>query len=246
MPPTLQMRIHHPTLIFPMLAITLALSGCAGYATPGGPAPLDQIKDGSIAGAGTLQPALNLPARLAVARVQAPGYKSQVAEAGDGKRYGFVGGDHSPSAAQLQMLEHWASVDDVDALAPALVPASLDSLESVRFAAAKIQADVLLAYTYDTHFEVDGKPQAPASKLKLGDAPKNASIVSTASALFVDVRTGYVFGRASGSATVGDLGDAWHDAESLDAKRIDAENEAFKAMATQAEQVWARIAGTTP
>lgn len=227
-------------------AAGLLLCGCASYPTPGGPAPFADAAGATVAGGALTRPSLNIPARIAIARVQAADYKSFSTRAATGGRFGFIAGNESPSAAQIRSVDQWPSVAHVDALGPALVPEKLDSLEDLRLAAAKLQADVLLAYTLDTRFLVKGERTKPGTKLSLGDAADGAGIASTAAGLLIDVRTGYVYGSAQGSVSVDPLADAWRSNEALDQQRVSAEQQAFAAMALNAGKVWAGIAGPGP
>ena len=74
-------------------------------------------------------------------------------------------------------------------------------LPSPRLSAAQIQADVLLVYTLDTSFRIQGRGYGPLAAISLGVVPdRDAYITSTASALFIDVRTGFVYGVAEATA----------------------------------------------
>jgi len=61
---------------FVLAACLLMLGACSTYTTPGAGVSLAAISDVDIAEAMSRQPAITFPARLAVARVAAVGYRS--------------------------------------------------------------------------------------------------------------------------------------------------------------------------
>src|SRR5918992_632554 len=70
-----------------LVLLTSLLAGCARYATPGGPANFqamgvsrEALTDGSIVQSLAKQPLAQFPTGIAVARVQAPDYRSETAE----------------------------------------------------------------------------------------------------------------------------------------------------------------------
>src|SRR3546814_12471176 len=102
-----------------------------------------------------------------------------------------------------------------------------------------MQADVLLVYTMATTLQVDGHTLDPAHKLSLGDQPEvGATVNSTASLAFVDVRTGYVYATTQADAAMTDLADAWQSETALDAKRMAAEQKAFAALLVVGQASW--------
>ncbi|WP_028007469.1 hypothetical protein [Solimonas flava] len=219
--------------------LSMLLCSCAHYATPGGPAPLAEL--GAAADPAAQPPSPQLPMTLAVVRIQAPGYRSASATALGGGRYSVLP-DSEPQTS-LDALAQWPLVGTAIALDPALLPASFETLDALRLAAAKRQADVLFFYTVDTRFEADGQSYAAASELPIGKAaPAGARLLSTASGRFVDVRTGYPFGGAEGRAENGDLAPDWKTPAALDARRLDAERQARDALFADAAKTWQQIA----
>lgn len=71
---------------------------------------------------------------------------------------------------------------------------------------------------------------------------RDAYITSTASALFTDVRTGFVYGLSEATAKSTGLTNAWGSSGTVDLKRIEAEQEAFKLLIPQLEKTWVGIA----
>lgn len=223
-----------------LLLLALAVAGCAAsYVTPGGPARLDDIDRPDIAEIASRKPAASFPARIAVVRVQAPDYRSSTAEPLATGRFSVVPTKELITDDELRAVGEW---DDVAAAAPLsklLLPAKLDSLDDLRVAAAKLQADVLLVYTIDTTFRVQGRGYGPLAVLSLGLAPdRDAYVTSTASAIFVDVRTGFVYGVAEATEKDSGLTNAWSSSDTVDAKRIAAERAACRTLLTEARQTW--------
>ena len=76
-------------------------------------------------------------------------------------------------------------------------------------AAASLRADLLLIYTFDTQFSSDNYG-GPLMVVSLGLLPtKVESVKTTASAVLLDTRTGYVHATAEGSGDAGQLANAW-------------------------------------
>lgn len=223
--------------------VTLVLcAGCASYDAPGGPAPLGALAAGVAPAHELVQPAPGVPVRVSHVRIQAADYESLTAQPVAAGRFSVA-----PDAIDreaLQPLLQWPLVAEAEPLRAALLPAELDSLDDLRLAAAKSLADVLLVYTVDTRFEAEGRSVEPLDDVPLGaEAGADARIISTASAVLVDVRTGYPYGTARGSARLVDIADAWSSASALDRRRLDAERQALAALVADAERLWNAVAG---
>lgn len=222
-------------------------AGCASYVTPGGPARLAELNGADVADVadpGARPPSPHFPVRFGVVRVQAPAYRSRsVRSLGEG-RFSIVETQELLDQAQLKAIANWPVVAKVATLDGALLPARLESLDDLRLAAAKIQADILLVYTLDTAFRLQGQPYGPAAKIALAESPgREAGVTSTASALFVDVRTGFIYGSVQASGAAVGLDQAWRSVDSLDGKRLEAERQAAAALLSEGEKTWNAIAG---
>lgn len=218
----------------------LCCAGCASYVTPGGPVQLAEISRVGDDMA-TRQPSPKFPASIGLVRVQASRYES-ASTRGYGKgAFSLVTAQELIGDAQLAAISGWASVGKVQTLDPNLLPSKFDSLDDLRLAAAKLQIDVLLVTTVDTVFVAGGKTFGPASDFKLGKSDTDAAIRSTASAAFIDVRTGFSYGQAQAGAQATDLAAAGASDKSLDKLRLDAERRAFDAFLAEAQTTWAGI-----
>ncbi len=146
---------------------------------------------------------------------------------------------------ELLTEDHMTSIQAWPALAGAvpinrlLLPQKLESFDDLRLPAAQIQADVLLVYTLDTSFRIQGRGYGPLAAISLGVLPdRDAYITSTASALFIDVRTGFVYGVAESTAKTSGLTNIWSSSSTIDKKRVEAEQQAFDQLMSQAAITW--------
>lgn len=226
-----------------ILSFVLFCSGCASYVTPGGSVRLDDINRADIAEVASRKPAPNFPARIAIARVQAPQYKSYSSESYGTGRFSVVTTQELITEAQFDAIGKWPSVAGVVPVNRLLLPPTLESLDDLRLSSAKVQADILLVYTIDTSFRVQGRAYKPLSVISLGILPdRDAYITATASALFVDVRTGFIYGVAESTAKTSGLTNAWSSSDTVDKKRLEAEREAFSLLLEQSEKTWSGVA----
>lgn len=213
-------------------------AGCASYATPGGPAPLSALNPGEASAAPAFPPVVNHPVQVTLVRVQAADYAALSAERiGNGGFSVVVPAERA--ARPLKAVAQWPWVEKAEALKPALLPERLNTLDDLRLAAAKNLADLLVVYTVDTQFEIDGRALAPLADLSTGKAPDgSAAIRSGAVAVLIDVRSGYRYGQVEASARTDDLSGAWLTAGALDRKRMDTEQQAVDALLQAAGAMW--------
>lgn len=215
------------------------IAGCASYVTPGGPANLAAINRADVAAEAARRPAAAFPARLAIARVQAPDYRSYRTMPIITGTYSVITTQELLSDAGFDQIEAWPQVADVSSLNRLLLPPRIEAVDDLRVAAAKLQADVMLVYTLDTSFRVKGRGYGPLSVISLGLVPdRDAYISSTASAIFTDVRTGYVYGTAETTVTASGLTNAWGSRDTVDRKRLEAEKQAFEQLLVEARKTW--------
>lgn len=224
------------------LALTL-LAGCAtNYVTPGAPANLAAINRPEIRELVERKPAPQFPARLATIRVQAGGYRSHSLQGIGTGKLSVVTVRELMSEALLSTISEWPQVAAIAPINRLLLPAHLETVDDLRLAAAKVQADMLLVYTVDTSFRVQGKWFSSLAILSLGLAPdREARVTATASALLVDVRTGFIYGLAESTAKAKQLTNAWSSADTVDNQRLAAEREAFHDLVQAMGSTWQQI-----
>ncbi len=115
-------------------------------------------------------------------------------------------------------------------------------MNDLRLVAAKVQADIIFVYTLDTTFRIQGRGYGPLAVLSLGLVPdRDARVTSTASAVFMDVRTGFIYGLGEATARASGLTNVWSSSDTIDKKRLEAEQEAFDQLISEAGITWAGI-----
>jgi hypothetical protein len=238
--------------LFIPIATLAMMSGCVEYHAPGGPADLralgvtpEEQRAGTQADIGAnfdKRPLASFPANIAVARLQAPGYTSSTAQGWGQGAYSIVlTRDIEPDDAVKRL----AKLPQVRGIAPVgrmLLPTRLNSDKELREAASKLQADMLLIYTLDTSFH-DREKAAPISVITLGLSPTKATnVVTTASAVLMDTRNGYIYGVAEASAKRSGTASAWTTESAIDADRQETEREAFRKLVGEVETMWTGVA----
>lgn len=220
----------------------LILGGCATYTTPGGSVQLSKLADRDINTLMSQKPAAVFPANIAVARIQAPGYYSyRVSSYGTG-RYSVVTTRETESEEDFTHLEKLPGIAGIAPLNRLLLPTKLDSIKSLREASARLKADVLLIYTFDTSFHVAAQTYAPLNVITLGLLNnKEVNVTTTASAAFFDVRTEYLFGLSEATATETKNSNLWNTSSAVDDMRIATEKNAFHKLLPEIEKTWSGI-----
>lgn len=247
---------RHPLLLaLCSLIASLISTGCAShYATPGRGINLREMAldtpaarergDPSIVAAIGTQPLARFPTGVAVVRVQAPGYESETAEGWGTGRYSIVTTRDIEAHADVERLAKLPLVSGIGPINRLLLPTNLESDRELREAAARMHADVLLVYTLDTTFLVEDKA-APLSVITLGLSPnKQARVVTTASALLLDTRNGYLYGVAEATDRQDQLASAWTSGAAVDQTRRRTEARAFAKLVGELEKTWAGVVQT--
>jgi len=238
-----------------MAAMSISI-GCANYATPGRAADLQAIgvTQAMVAG-GTeagiekqlnKRPLAALPTGLAVARLQAPGYQSDTARGfGEGRYSVVTTRDVEPESA-VTRLTKLPMVSGVAPINRLLLPAHLESDQELRHAAAQLHADMLLVYTLDTTFQKNDLAE-PLTLITLGISPnQKATIVTTASAVLMDVRNGYIYGVSEATSRSTKLMGAWGSGSAVDESRRATEADAFNKLVGEIEKMWTGVVKQFP
>jgi hypothetical protein len=221
------------------------LSGCATYIPPSGRADLGSISSFSMRESFAAEPAAGIPVSIAAVRVQAPQYRSYHTEREGGVygagRYSVVTVKEVEDDADLQRLTKLPDVGGFITINRLLIPARLESDQELREAAARLKADMLLLYTFDTSFH-DNDASATLKVITLGLSPTRRVFVHvTASALLVDTRTGFIYAALEANERRKTLTNAWESRQSADRARQDAEQAAFKGLVGEFEKNWPAI-----
>nr|AIA12527.1 Unknown Function [uncultured bacterium] len=143
--------------------------------------------------------------------------------------------------ADFERLSKLPDVDGFITISRLLLPQTFQSFQELREVAAKLNADMLLVYTFDTTFhEKDGS--AALSLITLGLSPTQTMIVRVAaSALLLDTRTGYIHAALEANEKREVTTNIWKSQKEADRARQDAERTAFKALISEFEKNWSRI-----
>lgn len=220
----------------------VGLSGCTSYTTPGGPVDLTGIQSADIQELMSREAAATFPATVTFARVQSPGYQSLSAETYGNGSYVVVTNRELMSDSRIEEISGWDSVGAISPLSRLLIPSRLISIDDLRTASASLKADILLVFTLDTSFRVDGKSIGPLSVISLGLMRDRETVVNTtASAILVDVRSGFVYGVAEATASARQTTNAWNSANAADEGRLKTEREAFDELVRELEGTWTSI-----
>lgn len=224
-------------IVFAILAC-LSLGGCAKYQTPGGPAKISQMADLDIAYLLKIEPVATFPVNLALVRVQAPGYSIGNYRAYGSGAFSVALNSDVETEEQYNRVTAWPQVTGVARLSRLLLGMELKNNKDIRLAAAQLHTDMVLIYTLDTDFHIQGVVE-PIGVLTLGFLPNKLAQVSTvASAILIDTQTGYVYGAADAKADTQQVANAWTSSEAVDQSRKRTETEALNKMIGECAKMW--------
>ena len=210
----------------------------AKYVTPGAPADMSIFAQPEVADLLGRRPTAWFPANLAVIRVQGPGYRSATARGYGYGGYSVVTTRDIETDAQYDRLGRLPGIDRLARINRLLLPARLETELDVRKAAAALHADLVLLYTLDTEFHVD-KRVKPAGIITLGLFPtRKAHVLTTASAVLVDTRSGFVYATAEATSRRQKAANYWSSEQAVDDSRRLAETDAFDQLLDEIEQLW--------
>ena len=218
-------------------ALALSVSGCAShYLTPGGGVSLVDIVDEDLLSFYEREPASMFPANLALVRVQDSGYVSKTVHGYGHGRYTIVTTRDIESDEAYETIASLPLVQGVAPIGRILLPANASTIKDLRTPAAKIRSDLLLVYSVDTAFSVEGKPLGPLTAISLGFIPnKKAQVTATVAGILVDVRTTEATARDHQRATV------WSTENAIEASRLRAEQQAFDSFITEFAALWNNV-----
>lgn len=230
------------------------LSGCVTYRVPGGPANframgiteelIEEQTDVSISRRLARKPLASFPTTVAVVRVQDRSYSSYTTGSYGRGNYRIV---TTRDVESEEAFNRIASLPMIRSLAPLnrLVVSELLNTElELREAAATVQADMLLIYTFDTTFGVEEKI-VPLSIITLGLFPDDeARVTTTVSAVLIDTRNGYIYGLAEATSHQTQLANNWTSQAAIDQSRRRAEQEAFDKLIDGIDTMWMGVIQT--
>ena len=157
-------------------------------------------------------------------------------------RYSVVTTREVESEEDFKRLSELPQVAGIAPLNQLLLPSNLDSIKSLREASARLKADILLIYTFDTSFHAGEQKFAPLNVIALGFLNnKEVSVTTTVSAAFFDVRTEYLFGLSEATAKESRYSSVWGTSDAVDDMRVSTERAAFKKLVPEIEATWSGI-----
>jgi len=223
-------------------------SGCASYVTPGGGVELTQLTsspDANINELMSIEPGASFPVSIAIVRAQASGYKNYRNESFGEGRFSVVTSHDVERDADYKRIASLPMVRTAGPINRILLPSHLDTIKSLRTAAARLRADILLLYTFDTAFHVGSQQFLPLNVISLGFLNnKNVTVSTTASAAFFDVRTEFLYGLAEATARESEYASVWDSSDVVDDLRVATEGKAFHSLVSEIENTWDGIIKT--
>ena len=228
-----------------LIPLMLLFAGCREYITPGDKADLTALAPPQIQEGFSREPSNPFPASIVAIRVQGKSYSNYNLQ-----RTGGVYGDGDftvittrevESEADLSKLVNLPQVNDVISLNRLLIPQHLHSIDQLREAASNLKADLVLVYTFDTVFFDEDKARV-LTTISLGFSPnRRITATTTASALLIDTRTGFIY--SAYEATAGDTKTAsvWGSREAADEARLETERSAFQMLLNEIANSWHRL-----
>jgi len=203
----------------------------------------ERLTDRGISQTLELQPLARFPTALAIARVQDGGYRAYGHRGGTygSGQYTVVTTRSIETDEHLEKIRRLPFVQGVAPINRLVLSNDLKSDRELRDAAARLHADMILIYTFDTAV-FSGDTGSPLDIVTLGFLPgKTAEVVTTASAVLLDTRNGYLYAAAEATATSNHRANAWSSRARIDEDRLTTEREAFDELVESFTQAWPGI-----
>lgn len=231
--------------LFVCLLVSVGLSGCAHYITPGEKADLRGMASAAIENGFEAKPTDPFPAAIVAVRVQGPHYSSYGIDRVGGRygsgRYSVITVREVEEAAGLERITRLPEVSGLISINRLLLPERLESDEDLRIAAARLHADLLLIYTFDTAFFYTDSAK-PLTVITLGLSPtRKIRATTTVSALLIDTRTGYIYSAYEATESQGTRSTSWGSRDSADEVRKDTEKKAFTKLVGDVVKSWPQL-----
>lgn len=222
----------------------------------------DQQTDPAISKMLDRKPLANFPATVAVVRIESARYSNpnlQVCRTG-GYTVVLTHDVEKPELFdELSKLPKMAGLEPINRLElasfssptveygqsdtqePVHLDMNADPTSALRAAAASVHADMLLIYTFDDSFD-DRDLALAATILTLGISPnKSLTVTSTASAVLIDTRNGYIYGAAEATEKKNTLANCWGENAAADAVREQVEGKAFEKLCGELQATWSQV-----
>ncbi len=237
-----KLSLIFPALVLPLLVL---MSGCESYHTPGTRADLQQFTPPSMRDAFALEPSYPYPASIAVVRVQGTAYSnhylSQHGGSFGGGRFTVVLANELGEELHLQSIGELPHIKGIVRLNRLVLPNRIESDRDIRDSAARLKADLVLLYTFDTVF-FDAHKGKALSVITLGLSPnRKIYATTTATAMLIDTRTGYIYSAYEATERNHAHSTSWGTRETADQVRRDTETKAFAQLIKNMVEDWPRF-----
>lgn len=228
-----------------LCSLVLLISGCSTYIPPGERADLQAFAPPDIQEGFAVKPSNPFPASIAVVRVQAPDYRNYNLQQRGGTygtgRYSVVLAKELNEDVQLEHVGKLDQVAGIVSINRMLLPDRLEGDREIRAAASRLQADLILLYTFDTSF-FDTDMAKPLTVITLGLSPtRKISAATTCSALLLDTRTGYVYSAYEVTEKAETFATSWGSRDSADEARRGNEQKAFERLVDEFVTTWPQV-----
>jgi hypothetical protein len=190
-----------------------------------------------------LVPAADFPATVATAHVQASWRSHSRRHARSSSYTGMtlISDPELESAASLNELRGLPGLQSIRPIRSLLVEGDIEGLNDLRRAAATLQADMVMVYTFDTKTR-ENTTVPVVGVASLGILPNiEQNATSRVTGGLIDVRTGYLYGilEAEGEAT--QLANGWTSDEARGDAALRAERRALRSFVDAAAELWGDV-----
>lgn len=229
-----------------IICVAVVSSGCMkAYIPPSGRADFTGMTSSSMQESFAAKPQAVFPAYIAIARIQSSQYRNYYTEREGGVygsgRYSVVTVKEDGEDEVLPTIGKLPEVGGIVSISTLLLPTELKSDSELRQAAARLKADMLLLYTFDTSFH-ENESAVGLAMITLGLSPTHKiSVHVTASALLMDTRTGFIYEALEATEKRQLTSNIWESQASADRARQQAEQAAFKALIAEFEKSWPQV-----
>jgi hypothetical protein len=228
-----------------LLVALTSIAGCASYIPPGPKADFNAVAPQSVRAGFEAKPAATFPVGIAAVRIQAPAYTNYYIQHNGGiyggGGYTVITAHEAGEPEQLDRVTALPRISGLISINRMLLPQTLRTDLELREAAARLQADLLLLYTFDTSF-YDTDVSKPITLLTLGLSPtRKIHVTTTASALLLDTRSGYVYSAYEATQSSDSVASSWGSADAADAGRRQNEKAAFSKMVDEFVSSWPKF-----
>lgn len=232
-------------LIYVLSIIILSTSCSLKYVTPGSDVKISTLADEDISKLLSNKPTSDFPVNIAIARIQHPLYTSYSYHRVHGspntsdQNFSLILTRDAGEDEGLKKLNEMSGVRQAAPFNRLLLPYNYKSIKDLRLAAAKMKANMLLVYTFDTEFKIGTKNYGAQNIFSLGYLRnKEVKVVTTASMALFDVQTEYLYGLAEATENENKSANAWKKQDEVDNLRLSTERKAFEKLIGEIQIMW--------